>query len=364
MLSPVADALPKADQDRLREALRQAAQLAGSMLAAGGAGELSRLAASAGAVLGGGPSIVLAFDPATGTLEVEEAEGLDRKAVSGFSFKAPAGFAGEVWERALRGENPLALQQALQQQLAFRTPVIQPLGTPGNLRGAWAADVRAAGPLGELLAASLRQFGVTVAASLAAVESRAGRMGMVDALTGLYDRRFGEAHLRREVARAKRYHEPLSVVLIDLDAFDGLNERHGYGCGDQVLKQIAKLLVGYPNASRELAGLELCFRETDVAARWGADSFLVLLPATPQPGAHHAAERFLEGLRQYRFTSAAGGPAVASVTATAAVVTFPDDATSAEGMIELIESLVESGAGTGGDKVIVPAPPLPVRSTR
>ncbi|MHB8421118.1 MAG: GGDEF domain-containing protein [Myxococcales bacterium] len=358
--------LSAADEERLRATLHQASQLAGSLLAAGGVPELVRLSAAAGAVLGGGAALVLSCEPGDGVLRVEEAEGLERRVASTFHFEAPAGFAGEVWERALRGEEPLALRQALQRELGFRAPILQPLGAPGALRAVWAADVRAVGPLAELLAAVLRQFGSSVAAAFVAAEARgSSRSGMVDALTGLFDRRFAEGHLRREVARAKRYREPLSLVLIDMDAFDGVNERHGYACGDRVLKQIAKLLVGYPNASRELAGLALCFRETDVAARWGADSFLVLLPATPQAGAHHAAERFLGGLRTSRFTATAGGPQIASVTATAAVVTFPDDGTSAESLLEMAESLVATAAAAGGDKVVVPAPPeTPRRAAR
>jgi diguanylate cyclase (GGDEF)-like protein len=343
--------------DRLRDALRQATTLANSLLLAGGVGELMRMAASAGSVLGGGPAVVLSLEPGSSELRVEEAEGLERRLSSTFRFDASGGLAAELWERVARGENPPRLSQALQ-DLGFRSPVIQPLGTPTALRGVWAADVRAAGPLAELLAAAMRQFGVSVAAALASVEVRAptGKGGGVDLLTGLYDRRFAESYLRRELARAKRYREPLSLVLIDLDRFDQVNERHGYACGDQVLKQIAKLLVGYPNASRELSGLALCFRETDIAARYGADAFLVLLPATPQAGAHHAAERFLVGLRQSRFTASDGGPQIASVTATASVVTFPDDGGSGEALISMAESLVGSAARAGGDKVVVPAP--------
>ena len=349
--------LSAADEERLREALHQASQLGASLLTAAGVPELLRLAASAGAVLGGGAAVLLTCEPGETVLRVEEAEGLERKVASAFRFEGSSGFTSEVWERALRGEDPLALRQALQGELGFRAPVLQPLGTPNALRGVWAADVRAVGPLAELLTSSLRQFGVAVAAAFAAVEARGpSKSGMLDSLTGLFDRRFAEGHLRRELARAKRYREPLSLVLIDMDGFDDVNERHGYACGDRVLKQVAKLLVGFPNASRELAGLALCFRETDVATRWGADAFLVLLPATPQSGAHHAAERFLAGLRQNRFTVSSGGAQIASVTATAAVVTFPDDGTNADALLGMAESLVATAAGTGGDKVVVPAP--------
>ncbi len=357
MLSAMPASQSAPDLERLRDALRQATTLANSLLRAGGVGELLRMAASAGSVLGGGPAVVLSLEPGSSELRVEEAEGIERRLSTAFRFDASGGLAAELWERVARAEDPPRLSRALQTELGFRAPVIQPLGTPSTLRGVWAADVRALGPLAELLAASLRQFGVSVAASLAAVETRApGKDGGIDLLTGLHDRPYAESYLHRELARAKRYREPLSLVLIDLDRFDDVNERHGYACGDQVLKHIARLLVGYPNASREISGLALCFRETDIAARYGADAFLVLLPATPQAGAHHAAERFLAGLRQNRFTASAGGPQIASVTATASVVTFPDDGVSAEALLAMAETLVGSAAAAGGDKVVIPAP--------
>jgi len=183
----------------------------------------------------------------------------------------------------------------------------------------------------------LRQFGAVVSGAVMAAEAHAAseRIGVLDPVTGLHDRRSAETYLRRELARARRYREPLSLVLIDLDRFSELNEQRGYAFGDRALREIAKLLIGFPSTSREMTGIALCFRESDLAARVGADEFLVLLPATPRAGASQAAERFLAGLRQHRVVYLEGGPESARLTATAAVVSFPEDGDTAEGLTTL-----------------------------
>jgi len=142
-------------------------------------------------------------------------------------------------------------------------------------------------------------------------------------------------------------------MLIDIDRFLDLNERHSYGSGDRVLRELARLLIGFPAESEDAAGLELCFRASDLAARCGPDSFLVLLPATTREGAQNAAERFLDGLRQYPFSPAVDSPQTARVTATAAVVTYPEDGDSAPALIALAESLASAAAQAGGDRVVL-----------
>ncbi len=347
-------------QGQLLELLRQSCSLARSLLSADSSTELSRLACAAGGLLGGGASLLLGIDPATGELCVEESEGLADEAARRFRFAPTESFSKEAFELAARGDEPPLLCQALQGELGLRRPLVQPLGWPGPLRGLWVVDASPRGLPAELRVACLRQFGSSVAAAHAALLARepARRTGSVDALTSLPDRLSAEHQLRRELARAKRYREPLSLVLFDLDRFDEVNERHGCACGDRMLREIARLLVGFPNAGRELSGLALCFRETDLATRFGPDSFLVVLPATAQEGAFQAAERFLAGLRQHRFSASSGGAPVASVTASAAVVTFPDDAPSLEGLLERAEALVAATAQSGGDRAVRAGPGL------
>ena len=94
------------------------------------------------------------------------------------------------------------------------------------------------------------------------------KLAMVDPLTGLYNRRFAELRLAAEVDRSRRYGHPLTVLVIDLNDFKHINDRHGHLAGDMVLKEFGGRL------SRSI-------RVSDLAVRMGGDEFLVILPECP-----------------------------------------------------------------------------------
>ena len=98
-----------------------------------------------------------------------------------------------------------------------------------------------------------------------------------DPLTSLYNRRFMEETLEREIARAKRTSSCLSVIMLDLDNFKSLNDRYGHAAGDNVLRAASALLI------RSL-------RSTDVACRFGGEELMVILPDCPPEGAALRAE--------------------------------------------------------------------------
>ena len=104
------------------------------------------------------------------------------------------------------------------------------------------------------------------------------RLALTDRVTGLFNRHAGELALEREVARARRTRAPFSLVLIDVDHFKNVNDRHGHAAGDEVLKQVSAILTS-------------TFRASDLAVRWGGDEFLVFLPDVPVGGAMVFAER-------------------------------------------------------------------------
>lgn len=102
-----------------------------------------------------------------------------------------------------------------------------------------------------------------------------------DVLTGLYNRRCFEEKLQQEISRVRRYFNPLSLILIDIDDFKIFNDRHGHAVGDLVLKDVADLL------KQEI-------RDADILARWGGEEFVIILPET---SCAHAADK-AESLRQ------------------------------------------------------------------
>ncbi len=99
-----------------------------------------------------------------------------------------------------------------------------------------------------------------------------------DSLTGLANRREFDSQLKMEVARARRYDRPLSLLMIDLDHFKLINDSHGHAAGDQVLYFCGQLLSRLP-------------RSTDMAFRYGGEELSVLLPETDTHEAMPLAER-------------------------------------------------------------------------
>jgi diguanylate cyclase (GGDEF)-like protein len=100
---------------------------------------------------------------------------------------------------------------------------------------------------------------------------------MKDPLTSLYNRRFMEETLERELVRARRTETCLSVVMLDLDHFKSMNDQYGHAAGDTVLRAVAALL------SRGL-------RASDIACRFGGEELIVILPDCPPEGAAMRAE--------------------------------------------------------------------------
>ena len=105
-----------------------------------------------------------------------------------------------------------------------------------------------------------------------------------DALTGLHNRRFLMRRFEEEIARAARYGQPLSVLMIDIDDFKWFNDTYGHPQGDKLLVAVAETLFA---STRE---------KVDVVSRYGGEEFVVLLPSTPVRGAGVLAERLREAV--------------------------------------------------------------------
>ncbi len=112
------------------------------------------------------------------------------------------------------------------------------------------------------------------------------RLTHEDALTGLYNRRYADAKLEQEFARASRYGHPLSVAVCDIDCFKQVNDTFSHGMGDAVLKQVAELLRG---------GV----RQSDTVARYGGEEFVVVFPETLPETAARIFERIRASVASY-----------------------------------------------------------------
>jgi diguanylate cyclase (GGDEF)-like protein len=116
------------------------------------------------------------------------------------------------------------------------------------------------------------------------------QLAHTDECTGLYNKRRLMEQLEMEVARARRYGEIFSCLMIDIDDFKRVNDTYGHQAGDEVLKQTGTLL-------------RRALRITDFVARYGGEEFTVLLPRTNSAGAYRVAENLLGIFRSHEFTA-------------------------------------------------------------
>lgn len=107
---------------------------------------------------------------------------------------------------------------------------------------------------------------------------RLAELSKTDALTGLFNARGLFDRLDAELARSRRYREPLALLFVDLDGLKSINDRYGHRAGDDAIRSLADVIRS-----------EL--RESDVGARWGGDEFAVLAPSTSKVAALALAER-------------------------------------------------------------------------
>jgi len=109
-----------------------------------------------------------------------------------------------------------------------------------------------------------------------------------DYLTGLYNRKFFMERLGEELAWAGRYGEPMSFIILDIDHFKKINDTYGHSCGDEVLRQLSKILV-------------MTLRAHDVVARYGGEEFVVLLANTGPEEAITVAEKLRVAVQENDF---------------------------------------------------------------
>jgi diguanylate cyclase (GGDEF)-like protein len=136
-------------------------------------------------------------------------------------------------------------------------------------------------------------FGDAAALALdnAQIRARLEYLAQTDSLTGLYNHRFFHERLRSELTRASRSHDPVAVLMFDLDDFKRVNDIYGHGAGDQLLIQLARV-------ARETV------RASDVVCRIGGEEFGVIMPSCEAGDALALAARLTERLREAEFDAA------------------------------------------------------------
>ncbi len=167
-----------------------------------------------------------------------------------------------------------------------------------------------------------------------AMQNRLETLANTDALTGVSNRRAFLERAEQEFAEARRYGNPLSAAMIDIDRFKALNDRFGHATGDQVLQKVATTLAA-------------TLRKPDIFARWGGEEFICLLPHTDADLAQTAAQRLRRGVEALGVAPAAG------VTVSIGVASLIHGDDNIEMLIDRADQALYAAKRAGRNKVVL-----------
>jgi diguanylate cyclase (GGDEF)-like protein len=158
-----------------------------------------------------------------------------------------------------------------------------------------------------------------------------------DPLTGLFNRRYLEEALERELHRCERRGLPLSVLMIDVDHFKRFNDTHGHAAGDALLAQVGRTI----SAS---------IRAEDMACRYGGEEFTVILPETDAATAHARADSLRQAMESTTIVHLRQplGP----VTASIGISTWPADGRSPEVLLQVADAWLYRAKAEGRNRVL------------
>ncbi len=167
---------------------------------------------------------------------------------------------------------------------------------------------------------------------------KTARSAITDHLSGLFNREHFDISLKREINRCRRYGQSASLLMMDLDDFKAVNDTRGHPAGDDVLKEVGRLL-------------SQTVRDIDVAARYGGEEFGVILPETQRMSAFVVAERIrLDVERTFKRRNSSRD---LHVTMSCGVASFPDDADSHESLLTRADEALYRAKREGKNRVAV-----------
>ena len=161
---------------------------------------------------------------------------------------------------------------------------------------------------------------------------------IIDDLTGLFNAKHFHKLLDYEFERARRYGTPLSLVFLDLDHFKNVNDTHGHLVGSRLLTEFGQLI-------------KRTIRSTDLAARYGGDEFVIIVPNTPTAGTFTLIEKLRSLIHQFPFHSDSGERV--KVTASFGIACYSDNVESKQRLIELADKAMYEVKQGGRDGIKV-----------
>jgi diguanylate cyclase (GGDEF)-like protein len=196
---------------------------------------------------------------------------------------------------------------------------------------------------------SLQRLATTVAGQIALslaslqLQETLRDQSIRDSLTGLFNRRFMEESLDRELQRARRKKRSLAVLFLDLDHFKRFNDAFGHDAGDAVLRRMAEVFREH-------------FRGDDVVCRYGGEEFAIILPESNATDAARRADLLRAEARKIEIRHQ--GHRLEAVTFSVGVAAFPENGATGEEILRAADQSLYQSKADGRDRVTVAAPQI------
>ena len=166
------------------------------------------------------------------------------------------------------------------------------------------------------------------------------RAAVTDALTGVYNRRFFDEMLEKQLALARRHNEPLGLLIADLDRFKDFNDTYGHLAGDRLLQQVARILKN-------------SIRSSDVLTRYGGEEFAIIMPATDITAILEKAEKIRQGVESTNFDDIVPGRSL-KITISIGAASFPEHGTEYTDLVSAADKALYKAKRGGRNRVEKP----------
>ena len=163
------------------------------------------------------------------------------------------------------------------------------------------------------------------------------KQSIQDPQSGLYNRRFMEESLQREMLRAARKQTHIGIIMGDLDHFKKFNDVYGHAAGDKIIVQIGKLFKDK-------------FRGSDIACRYGGEEFLIILPESSPEDTVKRAEALREEIKKMEMVFQ--GQILGSITMSMGIASYPEKGTRMEELLRVADTALYKAKQEGRDRVI------------
>lgn len=170
------------------------------------------------------------------------------------------------------------------------------------------------------------------------LHQEAERLSITDGLTGVWNHRYFDMRLAQEVERGIRFQHDMSLVMVDIDNFKQINDRHGHQRGNEVLIELAQRIV------------RTIRTQVDTLARYGGDEFVLILPETPLDGAHIVAQKICDGIAGEVFLAEGQQPLAVSISV--GVSCFPQHGATAQTVLQAADRAMYVAKSRGRNRVV------------